>query len=104
MQWTGTRERPGRKVPELLGANMAKYGKSADKSILPVGYPYSMGNYPRVWVIWPPVPVRVRVAIFFCKTRGYYPWVTHGLPMSSLRAVSDVSSKFLRQYRDRFVA
>ena len=64
--------------------NMPIYGISGDKSTLPVGYPYSMGNYPWVWVIWLPVPVQVRVAIFLCKTRGYYPWVTHGLPMSSL--------------------
>ena len=85
------REPPGREVPELPGAKMPKYGISADKSILPMGYLYPMGNYPWVWVIWLPVPVRVRVAIFFCKTRGYYPWVTHGLPMSSLNKADEVS-------------
>ena len=86
------REPPRREVPELPGTKMPKYGISVDKLILPMGYPYPMGNYPWVWVIWLPIPVRVRVAIFLCKTRGYYPWVTHGLPMSSLSSERNVNA------------
>ena len=70
---TGTREPPRRDVLELLGAKMPKYSILADKLILPMGYLYPVGNYPWVWVIWLPVPIRVWVAIFFFKTRGYYP-------------------------------
>ena len=81
-----TRKPPGWEVPELPGTEMSKYGISADKSILPVGYPYSVGNYPRVWVIWLPVPVRVQVRFFPPQYPWVLPTVTHGLPMSSLTA------------------
>ena len=84
------RELPGREVPELPGAKIPKYGISADKSILPVGYPYSMGNYPWVQVIWLPIPVRVQVRFFPPQYPWVLPTVTHGLPMSSLRRNDDV--------------
>ena len=77
--------RPEGRCRSCRALNMPKYGISADKSILPVGYPYSMGNYPRVWVIWLPIPVRVQVRFFPPQYPGVLPTFTHGLPMSTLK-------------------